>query len=696
MDERATSWQQNNERYLAASLKWLRRRLRRMADEGLDPTIGAQPEPASGGLFGFLRRRPELPARAGTSGLASQPTSEEEEALRYMDEAAEAELTPALITLSRRLDLSQFEKELLFLCAAMELDTRIPHLCARAQDDDSRPFPTFALALALFDNPSWDALSPARPLRFWRLIEINQPGAQSLTTSALRADERIVNYIKGLEYIDDRLAPLLAPLEGATETLPPSQAKSATWAAHYVKQAIGGRLPVIQLLGADAPSKAAVAHAAAAELGLHIYRLPAEVLPNEPGQLEQIARLWHRESVLLPLALYVDVQEADESAATAPWQRFLAGSEGVFFLGTREMRAGLGAAAAVEVARPTPPEQQMIWDATLAGAPDDVITGSPRLLAGQFDLNALAIRRIARAALADAADANAPLTHNELWRACLNNTRPRLDLLAQRIEPKATWDHIVLPGEVEQTLHQLADQVAQRHTVYDDWGFREKLSRGLGISALFSGESGTGKTMAAEVLANELRLNLYRIDLSGVISKYIGETEKNLRRLFDAAEEGGAILFFDESDALFGKRSQVKDSHDRYANIEVNYLLQRMEAYGGLAILATNRPGDMDRAFQRRIRFDIPFPFPDAALREEIWRRIFPPQTPVRDLDYAALGRQQLTGGSINNIALNAAFLAAAAGEPVMMAHIYEATRAELHKLKRPVRESDFRLAAVN
>ena len=202
--------------------------------------------------------------------------------------------------------------------------------------------------------------------------------------------------------------------------------------------------------------------------------------------------------------------------------------------------------------------------------------------------------------------------------------------------------------------------------------------------------------MAADILAHELALDIYKIDLSTVVSKYIGETEKNLRRLFDAAEEGGAILFFDESDALFGKRSQVKDSHDRYANIEVNYLLQRMEAYGGLAILATNRPGDMDRAFQRRIRFDIPFPFPDAALRAEIWRRIFPPQTPVRDLDYAVLGRQKLTGGSISNIALNAAFLAAAAGEPVMMAHIYEATRAEMRKLERPVRESDFRVAAVN
>ena len=183
-------------------------------------------------------------------------------------------------------------------------------------------------------------------------------------------------------------------------------------------------------------------------------------------------------------------------------------------------------------------------------------------------------------------------------------------MLAERIEPIATWDDIVLPDYEMGLLHQIADQVEQRSKVYDEWGFREKMNRGLGISALFAGESGTGKTMAAEVIANELRLNLYRIDLSAVVSKYIGETEKNLRRLFDAAEDGGAILFFDEADALFGKRSEVKDSHDRYANIEINYLLQRMEAYRGLAILATNMKSALDHAFLRRLRFIVNFPFP--------------------------------------------------------------------------------------
>ena len=223
----------------------------------------------------------------------------------------------------------------------------------------------------------------------------------------------------------------------------------------------------------------------------------------------------------------------------------------------------------------------------------------------------------------------------------------------------------------------------QRTTVYEAWGFAAKGSRGLGISALFAGASGTGKTMAAEVLAGELRLDLYRIDLSQVVSKYIGETEKNLRRVFDAAEEGGAILLFDEADALFGKRSEVKDSHDRYANIEVSYLLQRMEAYRGLAILTTNMKNALDTAFLRRLRFIVQFPFPDAAQRAEIWRRIFPADTPTDGLDIAKLARLNVAGGNIRNIALNAAFLAADAGQPVRMGHLLRAARSEYAKLEK-------------
>ena len=218
----------------------------------------------------------------------------------------------------------------------------------------------------------------------------------------------------------------------------------------------------------------------------------------------------------------------------------------------------------------------------------------------------------------------------------------------------------------------------------------KKMNRGLGINALFTGDSGTGKTMAAEVIANHLRLNLYRIDLSGVVSKYIGETEKNLRRLFDAAENGGAILFFDEADALFGKRSEVKDSHDRYANIEINYLLQRMEAYNGLAILATNMKSALDEAFVRRLRFIVNFPFPGLKERKMIMQKVFPPEVPKTNLDYHRLARLNLSGGSIHNIAINAAFMAAQEGIPVSMPLLLSAAKAEFRKMERPIREKDF------
>jgi hypothetical protein len=681
-------WQQANETYLAAALAWLRLRLTPPAE---------LPPPSAGRLFG--RKRPVLALPA----LADQATDAEvAQATTAMAEAEATEPPPALVILSQRFRLSRFEQEVLLLCAAMELDTRIAALCARAQDDPDRPYPTFALALALFDDPAWDALSPERPLRHWRLIEINQPGAQALTTSPLRADERIVNYLKGLNSLDDRLAPLLVPFEAAGDEaeLPPSQRTAVETIVHRLERAaVSRRPPLIELVGPDALSKQLVARHSGAHLGVQLYRLPAELLPVQAAELETLARLWERESILLPVALYLDAHEVEgatpNDGRAPPVHRFLARNNSLTFLDARDTRTDLGRATlSLDVTKPTPAEQQAAWVDVLGFETGE----SPARLAGQFNLNLTTIRQIAQAALRQAQDSGPAEEpegeynlHDRLWSACLVRTRPQLDKLAQRLDPKATWDDIVLPAEQMTLLRQIADQVGQRTRVYDEWGFRQKMNRGLGINALFAGESGTGKTMAAEVIANDLRLNLYRIDLSAVVSKYIGETEKNLRRLFDAAEDGGAILFFDEADALFGKRSEVKDSHDRYANIEINYLLQRMEAYRGLAALATNMKSALDQAFMRRLRFVVDFPFPGAGERKAIWTRIFPPQMPKEGLDYDRLARLNLTGGSIHNIALNAAFLAAQAEAPVTMPLVLDAARTELRKLERPINEADFR-----
>lgn len=255
----------------------------------------------------------------------------------------------------------------------------------------------------------------------------------------------------------------------------------------------------------------------------------------------------------------------------------------------------------------------------------------------------------------------------------------------ERIEPRATREDLALPAEQMEVLSAIVAR-ARREPV--DAG---SSLRAPGFAVLFSGPSGTGKTLAAEVIANELGLDLYIIDLSQVVSKYIGETEKNLGRIFDAAEAGGAVLLFDEADALFGKRSEVKDSHDRYANIEVSYLLQRMEAYRGLAILTTNMKQALDAAFLRRLRFVINFRFPDAAQRTAIWQRMFPPDTPTADLDWDKLGQLNVTGGHIRSIAINGAFYAAAAGEPVTMAHLRQAAQTEYAKLDRTLSGGEVR-----
>ncbi|MEH6374298.1 ATP-binding protein, partial [Streptomyces sp. KLMMK] len=405
--------------------------------------------------------------------------------------------------------------------------------------------------------------------------------------------------------------------------------------------------------------------------------------PGAAAELDTVARLWQRESRLLPLALWLDaddeartdgdVHAAGEAAGRLG--RFLERVGGPCLVATRETRPDVPApTAVVEVVPPPAAERAAAWRTLLPPADAD-------RLAGQFALDLPSIHEIGAAAGGDP---------DAAWRDCLVRTRPRLGGLAQRLEPGAGWEDIVLPAQEAELLRQIAAQVAQRDTVYRSWGFAQRTGRGLGISALFTGPSGTGKTMAAEVLARHLGLDLFRVDLSAAVSKYIGETEKNLRRLFDAAEPGGTILFFDEADALFGKRSEVKDSHDRYANIEVGYLLQRMESYRGLAILATNQRRALDTAFLRRLRFIVPFEFPGPAERRRMWERAFPDAAPVDALDTGRLAELPLSGGMIRNIALNAAFSAASAGTPIGMPAVLAAARAELRKADMPLPAADF------
>ncbi|OEY66752.1 ATP-binding protein [Marinobacter sp. X15-166B] len=678
-----TDWLELNERYLAATVAWLRLKLLRLVPES---TAVAPSDASPKGAAGWFRRN-----KGGDTIRLPGPSADSDDeqvaqAYEAMHKLEAAEPPPALTLLANALGLSTFDREVLALCAAMELDTGIADLCAKAQNDGTKHFPTFALAFTLFDDPDWHALAPNAPLRYWRVLEINQPGSQPLTSATLGTDERIVNYLKGLNYLDDRLAPLLDSivLQSDPDELPPSQRQ-------VVDQIVGGlkasngqpRPPVIELLGHDTASKQMIAARVTASLALNLFAIDQKNIPGQTGDFETFVRLWERESRLMPLALYV----VGSGAEPALLKRFLERSSGLIFVdveeaGTPTARHGI----AFEINKPTPQEQQQLWHQALQGQQHQ-----SRRLAEQFSFTQAEIQRLATAAT-NQTDAGDSAATGELWQACRLAARAGMEQLAQRIDAKADWDHLVLPAEQKALLQQITDQVAQRNRVYEDWGFREQMNRGLGINALFAGDSGTGKTMAAEVIANALALDLYRIDLSSVVSKYIGETEKNLRKLFDGAEDSGAILLFDEADALFGKRSEVKDSHDRYANIEINYLLQRMEGYRGLAILATNMKNALDKAFVRRLRFIVDFPFPGIEQRAEIWQKVFPPQTPVSDhLDFQRLAKLSLTGGNIHNVALNAAFLAAQHGGQITMPLILNAARTEYQKLERPAKESDFR-----
>jgi hypothetical protein len=612
------------------------------------------------------------------------------------DDALDAELAAAraalpapaaLDVVTEAFGLSRFERELLLLSAAVEMDSGVAAACAGSTARERHGGAvTFGLALAVLDEPHWSALLPFAPLRRWKLLELEAAGA-ALTASALRIDERILHFLAGLNAIDARLRPLMTPCPPSTVVASLHRVLGGTladaWAAASL---VVGDLPgwpaphpMIHLHGEDAAGQEDVAAAAAERAGLRLFRLRAEDLPSGAAELDGVATLWEREAVLLSAAFLIRCGDAVPPSVMALGDRLT----GPVIVASRDPHRWRRAALAYEVRKPDIAEQRRLWIQVL-GPLAAQLNGAIDGASGQFRMSARAIA-LASAVIGDRVAAGEPAPA-AFWRTCRASGRRGLDELAQRITSTARREDLILPAPHMGIIDQIAVHVRQRGRVYDEWGFaRRGGARGLGIAALFAGESGTGKTLAAEVLAGELGLDLYRIDLSSVVSKYIGETEKNLRGVFDAAEDSGAVLLFYEADALFGKRSDVKDSHDRYANIEVSYLLQRMEAYRGLAILTTNLKTALDTAFQRRLRFMVTFPFPDEGHREAIWRRVFPPEAPTEALECGRLARLHVTGGAIRNIALSAAFLAAEAGRPVEMKHLLQAAHAESAKTDRPL-----------
>ncbi|HEX9544386.1 MAG TPA: hypothetical protein VF955_04330, partial [Pyrinomonadaceae bacterium] len=497
-------WLDDNNRYLEASLQWLRLRLKKLVPQE-NQSASYLPEPdepikppgdASRGRFSKwvgASSRPVKEVLLLPEGKQPSLGDQIAEAAAERNKAAGMDPPPALLLLADRFGLSSFERDTLLLCAAVEFDPSLASWCELAQGQ-SRNYPTFSLALSLFDDASWDALSAQRPLRYARLIEISQPGSTPLTAGALRADERIVNFLKGLNVLDDRLATLVQALNADEEAAVSESQRTVVDSVFQRLRllATGSSLPVIQLIGIDAGSRVSVARQVCELANRRLYSLSIETLPAQLPEMEMFVRLWQRESALLPVALYVDVDQVDNTpgGTSASLLKFLSRSAGMVFVGARDTPLPIrGASFSVEVAMPTAAEQCEAWTNIIeALAPEQESREIAQRLAGQFNLNQNDIHRAAESSQSLADDE--PI-ETRLWRAGRDFVRPRLDSLAQRLEPKATWDDLVLPDEHMLQLRQIAGQVRDRHKVYDQWGFARTMNRGFGISALFSGESGT-------------------------------------------------------------------------------------------------------------------------------------------------------------------------------------------------------------
>jgi hypothetical protein len=570
--------------------------------------------------------------------------------------------------------LDRVEQDTLLLAIGCELDPGIAAAAARAQGEPPHRLPTVGFALATLAGAAWEAFAPNRRLRRYGLIELLP--ATSFVTSPYRVPERVLHAVLGVETMDEGLAAMAVPLDTDGLLTPGQERIVADLAAAWSSAAEAW--PLLVLAGDDSAGKRTVAARVAAASGLRAWAVDAGQIPDGAAERDRLARSWEREAALggavLVLVFDDDIDPAKRRAALAWLERMRAAA--VLCIRERVRVAGR-ALRTVDVERPTQRDQRELWRRALGGR-GAALNGQIDHIVDQFSLDGGTIARIGLATC----DLDA------LWDEVRSDARPTLDDLAQRSPGERRWTELVLPPAQTEALRQIVAHVRHRAQVYEGWGFGHG-GRGLGVTALFSGPSGVGKTLAAEVIASELRLDFYRVDLSQVVSKYIGETEKNLRRVFAAADGGGAVLLFDEADALFGKRTEVSDSHDRYANIEVSYLLQRMESYRGLAILTTNFKGAIDNAFLRRLRFVVNFPFPDPPERARIWDAVLPPQLPRDGLDLTRLAQLNVAGGNIRNIALHAGFIAADAGRTVTMADMLRAARTEYAKLELTLSDAE-------
>ena len=583
-----------------------------------------------------------------------------------------------LARLSETFLLSPFETGILLLLATIGQDPALAAQCAKLQGNARTGSISFALAAQLLPDAEISAFAPGAPLRHWQLIEPVLP-VEAACATQFRLDEQMAYFLAGNSFLEQ----VFPAVDAATVQRTADHSLVEKLAGLLDHEPIGEDA-VVQLCGEDPVAARAIAARACEAHGQRMVAGAASLLPSTLEERHRLARRCSRDLALGAGVLLLE--SFDDDAAQRERLAEFVDQVSVPTIVSSAVPLPVRARSSVrlDLPRPDVAELKRRW-ANLLGDEDHpelaLLARTFRLDHAGFD----AVRRLVECETGSGQEDRLPA----IWEACRSLSRHKLDELAERVKCSAGWEDLVLPKAQMDLLRDLSDHVRLAGKVFDDWKFDSKMSRGQGVAVLFAGPSGTGKTLAAEVLANSLQRDIFRVDLSQVISKYIGETEKNLGRIFSAAEGSGAILLFDEADAMFGKRSEVKDSHDRYANIEVSYLLQRMENYTGLSILTTNLRDALDKAFIRRLRFIIQFAYPGVEQRQLIWERMLPPEMPREDIDFDALARFDLTGGAIRNVALAAAFLAARYDKLLGMAHLTEAATKEYLKLEKTGRARD-------
>ncbi len=683
---------------IEAELRWVSLRLRVVVERSRQSrSVG--PPAEYRGLYitdeevdGLLSRgRAEFEAEPLIAHAAALRRELDDRAARSLAEGVDLPLE----RIARDFGLNPAERLVMIVALAPYLDAAYEKVYAYANDDITKRWPTIGLTLeVLCDEQSGRlALRPLfyqdSPLVRHNLIVIGDQGptGQALPIRQLSLDAHVAEVLLGYVGLDPRLHAVARQMGFEERGGGTGQALASA-----IRQRMDSR---IYIGGRWQAEKEQAIVSACAELGVGLVSLsmPSLLRAHEPNKLLALAL---RDSRLLGAALMIDGYGGQDS------EHEMASFSGELAIGLKEHplpalfcdRSSTPAHLPIDLhiqfdfPMPAFEERCASWQATGGLDPEDA-----EQLAAMYRLGAREVRSTVEMARSIAnLDGRLSMTLTDLKTAARTQSQPRLTSLAQKITPNFTWEDIVLPDDRMAQLRELTNQVLYQHVVYEDWGLAKKSSLGRGVAALFAGQSGTGKTMAAEVIANDLGLDVYKIDLSGLVSKYIGETEKNLARVFEEASDTNAILFFDEADAVFGKRSEVKDSHDRYANIEVSYLLQKMEEYDGIVILATNLRSNLDDAFLRRMRGIVEFPFPEVEDRLRIWQRTFSSAAPLAsDVDLPFMAKQfRIAGGNIRNIVLLAAFLAASHDEDIGMSHLIQGAKREYQKLGRLIAESDF------